>query len=342
MLEAIYIFCNSGNNKYYIKKVLFKGENFVEMVNYYGYEEVSLTVMKKLNKKKVFGLLLIILFIVLMIFLYVFNIHKKMLKVKEENEYSNIENSSIINESEVGNQNTINEQLEAENTTNMAKLPKLTQVGRENINNIYNTNEKIAYITFDDGPSQNITPQILNILEQYKIKATFFVLGRNVARYPNLVKQEYETGHYIANHGYSHEYDFIYTSAQTVLDEYTKTEQLIRTVIGQETYCSHLFRFPGGSGGKKYRNVKTEAKQLLSDNDILYIDWNSLTNDSVGKPTAESIMNDLISTVGTKNSVVILMHDAATKQLTADMLPQVLNYLIEQGYTFKTFYDVIQ
>lgn len=309
------------------------------MVNYYGYEEVSLTVMKKLNKKKVFGLLLIILFILLIIFLYVFNIHKKMLKVKEENQYA--ENSNIINDEEIPNQETIVKEESINNINNTANLPKLTQAGRENMNNIYNTNEKIAYITFDDGPSQNITPQILNILDQYKIKATFFLLGRNVARYPSLVKQEYETGHYIANHGYSHEYNTIYASAQTVLEEYTKTEQLIRTVIGQEEYCSHLFRFPGGSGGKKYRNVKTEAKQLLSDNDILYIDWNSLTNDSVGKPTQESIMNDLISTVGTKNSVVILMHDAATKQLTADMLPQVLNYLIEQGYTFKTFYDII-
>lgn len=309
------------------------------MVNYYGYEEVSLTVMKKLNKKKVFGLLLIILFILLIIFLYVFNIHKKMLKVKEENQYA--ENSNIINDEEIPNQETIVKEESINNINNTANLPKLTQAGRENMNNIYNTNEKIAYITFDDGPSQNITPQILNILDQYKIKATFFLLGRNVARYPSLVKQEYETGHYIANHGYSHEYNTIYASAQAVLEEYTKTEQLIRTVIGQEEYCSHLFRFPGGSGGKKYRNVKTEAKQLLSDNDILYIDWNSLTNDSVGKPTQESIMNDLISTVGTKNSVVILMHDAATKQLTADMLPQVLNYLIEQGYTFKTFYDII-
>ena len=330
---------NSGNNKYNIK-VLFKGENFIEMVNYYGYDEVSLTVVKRLNKKKVFGLLLIILFILLMILLYVFNIHKKMLKMKEENQYANIENSNVINNEETPNQNAIFE--EDINIANKEKLPQLTQVGRENLNNIYTTNEKIAYITFDDGPSQNITPQILNILEQYKIKATFFLLGRNVARYPSLVKQEYETGHYIANHGYSHEYNTIYASAQAVLDEYSKTEQLIRTVIGQETYCSHLFRFPGGSGGKKYRNVKTEAKQLLSDNNILYIDWNSLTNDSVGKPTQESIMNNLISTVGTKNSVVILMHDAATKQLTADMLPQVLNYLIEKGYEFKTFYDVIQ
>ncbi len=307
------------------------------MINY-EYEEVSLTVVKRLNKKKVFGLLVIILLILLIILLYVFNIHKKMLAVKEQD----INDSEIINEGDSPKQEIIDEKQESENIINNTKLPQLTQTGIENMNNIYVTNEKIAYITFDDGPSQNITPQILSILEQYNIKATFFVLGCNVARYPNLVKQEYETGHYIANHGYSHSYDAIYSSPQMVLDEYTKTEQLIRTVIGQEEYCSHLFRFPGGSGGKKYRDVKAQAKQLLADNGILYIDWNSLTNDSVGKPTEESIMNSLITTVGTKNSVVILMHDAASKQLTANMLPQILNYLIEQGYTFKTFYDIIQ
>ena len=221
------------------------------MVNYYGYDEVSLTVVKRLNKKKVFVLLLIILFILLMILLYVFNVQKKMLKIKEESQYANIENSNIINDGQTPQKDTIEEVI---NIDNNANLPKLTQIGRENMNNIYATNEKIAYITFDDGPSQNITPQILNILDQYKIKATFFLLGRNVARYPSLVKQEYETGHYIANHGYSHEYNSIYTSAQTVLEEYTKTEQLIRTVIGEEKYCSHLFRFPGGSGGKKYKD----------------------------------------------------------------------------------------
>ncbi len=299
------------------------------MEKYYQYGEVSLTVVKRLNKKKVFLLLVIVLLLLLLLLLFVSNINRKMADIQEESELAELEdtNETLITEENI--EETI------------PKLPILTQLGRENMQNIYKSNEKIAYITFDDGPSSNITPQILNILDQYKIKATFFVLGCNVVRYPNIVKQEYESGHYIANHGYSHAYDSVYSSAQSVLDEYVRTQQSIRDAIGIQEYCCHLFRFPGGTGGTKYRKVKNEAKQLLSDNDVLYIDWNALTNDSVGKPTEESIINDLISTVGTKNSVVILMHDNASKQLTANMLPKVLDYLIEQGYSFKNFYDVI-
>lgn len=108
-----------------------------------------------------------------------------------------------------------------------------------------------------------------------------------------------------------------------------------------QEYSSHLFRYPGGTGGKNYRSVKNEAKQLLAENNILYVDWNALTNDSVGKPTAESLVKDLKDTVGEKNSVVILMHDASTKQLTADTLPEIIEYLKEKGYCFKTFYDIV-
>lgn len=317
------------------------------MKNYYQYEEISLVVTKKLNKKKVFCLLLIVLFILLMILLYVFSVHKKMLEISSENEHANIVEN---NQASTENNNIEEDNKEVVSDVNIIaeakdvpikKLPVLTEEGRQNMQNIYVTNEKVAYLTFDDGPSANITPQILKILDEYQIKATFFVLGCNVARYPHIVKQEYDTGHYIANHGYSHAYDSIYSNPQVVLDEYVTTEGLVREAIGVNEYSSHLFRFPGGSGGKKYATVKAQAKQLLSDNNILYIDWNSLTNDSVGRPTEESIIRDLVSTVGNKNSVVILMHDAASKQLTASMLPHVLNYLIQQGYKFKTFYDVI-
>ncbi len=303
------------------------------MKNYYEYEELSITVVKKINKKKVLILLLALLLVLALIFAFVFSIHKKMVEIRKENN-DLIENDVIINTEE--------EEEQEEETTNVSiKLPELTQIGRDNVSNIYKAEEKTAYITFDDGPSSNITPQILNILEQYEIKATFFVLGCNVERYPDLVKQEYEAGHYIANHGYSHVYTSIYSSSQAVLDEYTRTEQIVRDAIGIQEYSGHLFRFPGGSMGTKYKNIKNEAKQLLSDNDIMYVDWNALTNDAVGTPTSESIMQNLVDTVGTKNSVVILMHDASSKQLTADMLPQVLDYLIGQGYTFKNFYDVI-
>lgn len=187
---------------------------------------------------------------------------------------------------------------EVQEESNVPVSPVYSEDAKNRMQNIYTGDgeEKVAYLTFDDGPSSNITPQILQILENEGIKATFFVLGSRVELYPELVKQEYEAGHYIANHGYSHEYSSVYSSANAVLDEYNRTENIIKNAIGNMEYSSHLFRFPGGSNGGKYADVKNEAKALLEANDIAYINWNSLTNDAVGTPTAESIVNDLKST----------------------------------------------
>ncbi len=81
-----------------------------------------------------------------------------------------------------------------------------------------------------------------------------------------------------------------------MLEEYYKTENIIRQAIGNEEYSSHLFRFPGGSQGGTYASVKEEAKALLAENEVAYINWNALTNDAVGTPTAESIMENLKAT----------------------------------------------
>lgn len=174
------------------------------------------------------------------------------------------------------------------------KIPIYSDEAKERIKNIYvsNDEEKVAYLTFDDGPSSSITPQILEILRNENIKATFFVLGSRVDLYPEIVKQEYDEGHYIANHGDSHNYKSIYSSTQAVLDEYNKTEEKIKSALGNENYSSHLFRFPGGSEGGKYKIIKNDAKGLLEENNIAYINWNCLTNDSVGKPTYESLIKD--------------------------------------------------
>ncbi len=181
-------------------------------------------------------------------------------------------------------------------------IPVYSEEAKERLKNIYQQSkkevdgeeveEKIAYLTFDDGPSSSVTPQILEILKREEVKATFFVLGSRVELYPELVKQAYEEGHYIANHGYSHNYKDIYSSTQAVLDEYNRTEEKIKSALGNENYSSYIFRFPGGSEGGKYKNLKNEAKGLLEDNDVLYINWNCLTNDSVGKPTYESLIKD--------------------------------------------------
>lgn len=235
------------------------------------------------------------------------------------------------------------EEVASEETIN-SKIPVYTEEAKERMKHIYEwvgEEEKIAYLTFDDGPSENITPQILEILKNEDVKATFFVLGSRVELRPELVKRAYEEGHYIANHGYSHVYTSIYSSAQAVLDEYNNTERKIKEAIGNEEYSSHLFRFPGGSEGGKYAKVKNAAKALLEENNISHINWNALTNDAVGKPTHESLLQDLKITQNGKNKIVVLMHDTGTKQLTADTLPEIIHYLKEQGYVFKNFYDIM-
>ena len=101
--------------------------------------------------------------------------------------------------------------------------------------------------------------------------------------------------------------------------------------------------FQVGYVGGKYANIKKEAKELLNQNDILNVDWNCLTGDAeTREPTSEYIMRRLQETSSGKNSLVILMHDAQAKKVTAEMLPQVIDYLAEQGYEFKTFYDIFE
>ena len=141
------------------------------------------------------------------------------------------------------------------------------------------------------------------------------MLGLKVEANPDLVKREYDEGHYIANHGYSHKYGDIYSSSQAVLDEYNKTNDAIKNALGNENYNTLVFRFPGGSSGGPYHDIKQEAKELLKQNGIASVDWNALTNDAAGANTKEKIMENFYNTVQNKTSIVILMHDASDKIL---------------------------
>ena len=222
------------------------------------------------------------------------------------------------------------------------KMPQLTDEGKQNIENIYHSETKRAFLTFDDGPSSN-TPAILDILKQENIPASFFVLGNAVERQPEYVKRAYEEGHYIANHGYSHVYSKVYASPEAVLDEFNSCNTAVQNAIGIPEYNSHLFRFPGGLVGGRYAELKLQAKQILNDNNIVNIDWNCLTGDAETRyPTEEKLMNGLIDTSNGKNSIVVLMHDAVEKTTTVETLPKVINYLREQGYEFKNFYEIIR
>lgn len=251
-----------------------------------------------------------------------------------------------IKANESDNVTDINEpNKETEETKEMKnKIPIYTELGRENMKNVYTSTKenKRVFLTFDDGPSSNITPLILDLLKENNIKATFFTLGSRVNQNPEIVKREYQEGHYIANHGYSHVYSSIYSSKESLLDEYNKTEDAIRNAIGIPEYSSHLFRFPGGSTGGKYDKVKREYKKVLGEQNVFYVDWNCLNEDSSGNRTKEQLVEFIKKYSANKNSVVVLMHDAGDKILTYETLQEVIDYFRENGYEFYNFYDVIE
>lgn len=296
----------------------------------YGLIEVK----PKINKKKIIITILIAVVIITAIgFAVFYHINKDKFK------NMSAQTNTVPEEKVVLDEHTKNEK-----SKHIAKVnfnPVYTEVGKELRNNIYHSEEKVAYLTFDDGPSKTVTPLLLDLLKQENIKATFFVLGARADLNPEILKREYREGHFIANHGYSHIYGSIYASPEAVLEEYTKTKEAIARIL-ETDYDGHLFRFPGGSTGGKYKQIKKDAKVLLDENNIAYIDWNSLSSDAAGAKTKEAIIENTKQTVGNKNSVVILMHDAGDKILTYEALPEIIAYLREQGYTFKNFYSIIK
>lgn len=293
----------------------------------YGLIEVK----PKMNKKKLIITILIAVAIIAAIVFAIFYIKNP--------------DMFLVYENTVQEENTVvTEFVKIEKQKHIAKvnfLPVYSEEAKNKLNNIYNSGEKTVYLTFDDGPSKTVTPLILDLLKKENIKATFFVLGARVDLNPSILRREYKEGHYIANHGYSHIYSSIYSSTEAVLDEYNRTKQAIQNALGLE-YDGHLFRFPGGSTGGKYHNLKKDAKILLSENQIGYIDWNALNSDAAGAKTKEALLQSVIDTVGEKNTVVILMHDAGDKILTYEVLPEVIAYLREKGYAFKNFYDIMK
>lgn len=210
----------------------------------------------------------------------------------------------------------------------------------EKVFNLVNQKEKIAYLTFDDGPTLKSTPKILDILSEENVKATFFVIGKHVKEHPKLVKRAYDEGHYIANHSYSHNNNKLYANADSFLEEILSTDVEIRKAIGIKNYSSHVFRFPNGYMAPSYKTKKQEYAKLLSDIDYTYIDWNSLNKDSEKKYSNAELLNNLKASSKNKDTLVILMHDTSDVNETHLILKDSINYLKEQGYIFQNFYDL--
>lgn len=202
--------------------------------------------------------------------------------------------------------------------------------------------DKIAYLTFDDGPSKVVTTKVLDTLKAENVKATFFVIGKYVEERPELVKRAYEEGHYIANHGYDHNNKNLYKNEESFINEVKKTDQAIGKAIGVDDYCSHVFRFPNGYMAKNNKENKKEATKLLEDINYTYIDWNCLNYDSMKKYSKQQLLENLKKSAKNKNTLVILMHDTKDVSDSSSALKESIQYLKAQGYRFENFYDVMK
>ncbi len=201
---------------------------------------------------------------------------------------------------------------------------------------VYNQPGKNVYLTFDDGPTSKITPQVLDILKEEGIKATFFVLGSKVEENPEIAKRIAAEGHAICNHTYNHNYEKLYNGTEFFLEDIQKTEKIIKDTVGEEAYVS-VFRFPGGS----FEKSKDPQKAALKEINHRFLDWNSLNGDAEGHNIAPAnLLAKTQRTVKGISNAVVLMHDAATKQTTVDSLRDVISWLKSEGYSFKTLKDI--
>lgn len=221
-----------------------------------------------------------------------------------------------------------------------SQLPQYSEEIAKKVVNVYFEETKKVYLTFDDGPSR-VTDDILDILDKYNVKATFFVLGSNVDAKPELVKRAYDSGHFIASHGYTHKYSQIYESQENVLAEYNQSVEAIRRAIGVPAYNPHLFRYPGGSSGGTYNSVKQQSINLLKQNNVTYTNWNCLTGDSAGSTTIDDMWRELNASAEGDDNLVILMHDAGDKDVTVEFLPQLIEKYLAEGYEFCNYYDIM-
>ncbi len=188
--------------------------------------------------------------------------------------------------------------------------------------------DKKIYLTFDDGPSM-YTDDILDILKEYDIKATFFVVGKTDDYSKKMYQRIVEEGHSLGMHSYSHKYSKIYNSVEDFEKDFTKLWKLLYDTTG---YKPSIFRFPGGSDNMVNKHGMEDFIRYLNENGIVYFDWNVLNGDATGKEyTKEQLIDNVLSGVNGWDNSIVLMHDSQTKRATVDSLPGLLKLLKSEG-----------
>ena len=233
-------------------------------------------------------------------------------------DYSNLTYDNISLDRPVYDRYTLKQRLAKGLPTMLPALPHYTA-------------EKVAYLTFDDGPDDVNTPAILDVLKAKGVHATFYVLGGMVEKNPEVLKRIFAEGHAIGNHSYDHDYDRLYASKESFVEEMEQTDEVIFKVIGMRPF---IIRAPGGTVGMFTADFY-EHLNLLG---YVEHDWNVLTEDATPEhPTAEKQICYIDRrTAGhlKDNMALILMHCNSGKEETVRALPGIIDNLRAKGYRF--------
>lgn len=198
------------------------------------------------------------------------------------------------------------------------------------------TGAGVIYLTFDDGPSDKVTPQVLDILKDNGIKATFFICAYDEKTKP-MLQREFDEGHTVAIHGYTHDYNIAYASPEAYMENIKKVDDMLQADFGYKAFTT---RFLGGSSNtvsEKYcTGIMSELVEMVPAAGYQYMDWNVTSLDANGNNIdSEKIYNSIIEGLNPSKPNVVLMHDTNQKQTTVDQLQALIDYGKENGYSFE-------
>ena len=187
------------------------------------------------------------------------------------------------------------------------------------------------YLTFDDGPGQ-YTARLLDILKKYNVKATFFVTGKGD---DSLILREYNEGHTVALHTFSHDYGYVYQSEKNYFDDLYRIQDRVKRITG---VAPTLIRFPGGSSNTISANydggqrIMSKLVKSVQEKGFTYFDWNVSSGDAGGATTSDAVFNNVVRSLKNGGSSVVLQHDI--KGFSVDAVERIIQYALNRGYTF--------
>lgn len=200
----------------------------------------------------------------------------------------------------------------------------------QSYNSVVNPGDKVVYLTFDDGPSAH-TQRLLDVLDKYNVKATFFVTAQ--FGHTNLIGEEARRGHTVAIHTYTHNYENIYSSETAFFEDLNKMSDIIEQQTGKKPT---IIRFPGGSSNAVSAAYSTGIMTRLSKSvkvmGYRYFDWNVSSGDAGSSPTTSSVFTNVTEGISSHNVSVVLQHD--TKGCSVDAVEQIIVWGLSNGYTF--------